>query len=367
MRVQKRKNQQTNNSRSILFSNTANNDLSNFEFSPDECLLCNFKYNNNLNQNQQQREHLFSKQHLQKLIQFVTNIAVQNGANPGEFPNSNAQQEDELSDEENLSIDCDIEEESYDDLDNNTNEPQSTKMNGPFDVNNLLKQNNNSQTQQQSLYNYFLYSNLLNTNQSSASSTSSTCSSTSSTCSSSPSFYNSAGSAAVLAQIYAALAAQQQQLGLLHLDSLNLPKTVQFEIEKKLNTPINSNNNTIQYYLDGSNCSEVQKKLNLTNQELHEHVSSKCYICRVCKMVSLNRDQIQTHQCCLNSQMNLFKLEQMQYKCSQCNQMFFNNSSEFMAHFTKLHSSKHQNKRKDDSTLNNSLEQSVSSEKRFKY
>ena len=80
-------------SRSILFSNTANNDLSSYEFSPDECILCAVKYNAPANtpastpatNSQQQRDHLFSKQHLNKLIQFVTNIAVENGANPGEF------------------------------------------------------------------------------------------------------------------------------------------------------------------------------------------------------------------------------------------------------------------------------------------
>lgn len=74
------------NSRSILFSNTANNDLSNYEFSPDECLLCAHKYSKSgVSTTQQQREHLFSKMHLQKLIQFVTNIAVENGVSPNEL------------------------------------------------------------------------------------------------------------------------------------------------------------------------------------------------------------------------------------------------------------------------------------------
>lgn len=78
--------------KSILFSNTANNDLSNYEFSPDECLLCGFKYaNSNLtnvgSNSQAQRDHLFSKGHINKLIQFVTNVAVENGAdmNTGKF------------------------------------------------------------------------------------------------------------------------------------------------------------------------------------------------------------------------------------------------------------------------------------------
>ena len=66
----KEKKNNSNGNRSILFSNTANNDLSNFEFSPDECLLCNVKYNHtnltNGSISQQQREHLFSKQHLLK-------------------------------------------------------------------------------------------------------------------------------------------------------------------------------------------------------------------------------------------------------------------------------------------------------------
>jgi hypothetical protein len=74
-------------SKSILFSNTANNDLSNYEFSPDECLLCSVTYNASNSQvtagqanSQAQRDHLFSKGHINKLIQFVTNVAIENGA-----------------------------------------------------------------------------------------------------------------------------------------------------------------------------------------------------------------------------------------------------------------------------------------------
>ena len=44
----KEKKNHPNNSRSILFSNTANNDLSNYEFSSDECIMCNVKYNHSL-------------------------------------------------------------------------------------------------------------------------------------------------------------------------------------------------------------------------------------------------------------------------------------------------------------------------------
>ena len=88
------------NPRSILFSNTANNDLSSYEFAADECLLCSVKYNASSSatttaasansassppNSQQQRDHLFSKLHLSKLIQFVTSIAVENGANPVEL------------------------------------------------------------------------------------------------------------------------------------------------------------------------------------------------------------------------------------------------------------------------------------------
>lgn len=53
--------------------------------------MCNVKYNATPNtsgtNSQQQRDHLFSKGHLNKLIQFVTNIAVENGANPSELVN----------------------------------------------------------------------------------------------------------------------------------------------------------------------------------------------------------------------------------------------------------------------------------------
>jgi len=81
------------NSKSILFSNTANNDLSSYEFAPDECLICGFKYNNSTGvsgvggNSQAQREHLFSKMHVNKLIKFVTNVAIENGAdlNAGKF------------------------------------------------------------------------------------------------------------------------------------------------------------------------------------------------------------------------------------------------------------------------------------------
>ena len=81
------------NIKSILFSNTANNDLSHYEFSSDECLLCNVKYANphttipSGSNSQAQRDHLFSKAHITKLIQFVTNVAIENGAdlNTGKF------------------------------------------------------------------------------------------------------------------------------------------------------------------------------------------------------------------------------------------------------------------------------------------
>lgn len=81
------------NTKSILFSNTANNDLSHYEFSSDECLLCSVKYINphtsipSGSNSQAQRDHLFSKSHINKLIQFVTNVAIENGAdlNTGKF------------------------------------------------------------------------------------------------------------------------------------------------------------------------------------------------------------------------------------------------------------------------------------------
>lgn len=81
----KEKKSQPLSSKSILFSNTANNDLSNYEFSPDECLLCSVAYNSTTAvsgqaNSQAQRDHLFSKGHINKLIQFVTNVAVENGA-----------------------------------------------------------------------------------------------------------------------------------------------------------------------------------------------------------------------------------------------------------------------------------------------
>ena len=43
----KEKKNHPNSTRSILFSNSANNDLSNYEFSADECIMCNVKYNHN--------------------------------------------------------------------------------------------------------------------------------------------------------------------------------------------------------------------------------------------------------------------------------------------------------------------------------
>ena len=73
--------------RSILFSHTANNDLSHYECTPDECLLCSAKYggaaaavSGAAANSQAQRDHLFSKGHIGKLIQFVTSVAVESGA-----------------------------------------------------------------------------------------------------------------------------------------------------------------------------------------------------------------------------------------------------------------------------------------------
>ncbi len=73
--------------RSILFSHTANNDLSHFECSPDECLLCSAKYGgaavSGAANSQAQRDHLFSKGHIGQLIQFVTSVAAESGAFTG--------------------------------------------------------------------------------------------------------------------------------------------------------------------------------------------------------------------------------------------------------------------------------------------
>jgi hypothetical protein len=152
-----------NPNRSILFSNTANNDLSNYEFSPDECLLCNVKYNVNSSSSssssatggansQQQRDHLFSKEHLNKLIQFVTNIAVENGTQPGELSNGklftgfsssnssssssssssfnklngdNEEYDDEMMNESNNELDYEDEDEEQEDTENQQNQDET--------------------------------------------------------------------------------------------------------------------------------------------------------------------------------------------------------------------------------------------------
>ena len=217
--------------RSILFSNTANNDLSNYEFSPDECLLCNVKYNGASSvpgaNSQQQRDHLFSKGHLNKLIQFVTNIAVENGANPGEInsgklftgfttdsqskkrnffnnddddnsENNNAVDYDEdveydedLADDDNENYDEENQENDKDEPNEEDNSEHESAKLASFDINRLLsqqaanslgksnqsdylaaysmQQQQQQQNQQQNFYNYLLYSNLLSNNNGSAS------------------------------------------------------------------------------------------------------------------------------------------------------------------------------------------------------
>lgn len=107
-------------------------------------------------------------------------------------------------------------------------------------------------------------------------------------------------------------------------------------------------------------------------------------------MVALNREQLVSHQC-LNqmsnttvNQMNLFKLEQVQYKCVSCfNQnvesCMFSNASDYLEHASKLRHFKLKgvSKRKDECLhLNeaNLVSQSpangtdlTTSSKRFKY
>ncbi|CAF0717630.1 unnamed protein product [Brachionus calyciflorus] len=352
----KEKKNNSNGNRSILFSNTANNDLSNFEFSTEECLLCNVMYNQtNLSSSgvpcgavtQQQREHLFSKQHLGKLIQFVSKIAVDNGAScPVEF-SKNSKNDDDLDESE---CDDDVNTDDEEEVENIENsgeksehqdfKPQDTeaKMNSSFDMNRLL-QIPQTTPQNSQFFNYFYYMNqqkiVPNLNSSSASSASSTCSTNSTPSSSintSPQFYPQFPNP-ILAQIYASLAAQQ----LFTLDSLNIPKNVQGEIEKKL---MLGHATPIQFTLDNSTKNELINKFNYNSDDLEEQVQNSYYICRVCKCLSTNQESLRTHQCLnqINVNNSIVKLEQIGYKCLICanSDYVFTNSTDFVEHSTKL-------------------------------
>lgn len=216
-RAKEKKNSHGNGgTRSILFSNSAQNDLSQFETSPDECLICHVKYNVKTNGvAQTQREHLFSKQHLNALVQYVKGVASENGvslsngdsksclfnrsnksnanSNSNSSSHNNTQDEEMLDYDENhvdYVIDEDGEDgdndllmdEVDDDTDNNEDETQETKRNettttastsehdsdstkttgSMFDLNRILQQQSGGvNSSQQQMYNYLLYSNLL--------------------------------------------------------------------------------------------------------------------------------------------------------------------------------------------------------------
>lgn len=133
----KEKKGQGQNIKSILFSNSANNDLSNYECSPDECLLCGVKYNSPTGpsapgaNSQQQRDHLFSKEHLHKLIQFVSNIANTSGsADSSSSVNENGNGTASGKRRRNTSY---LNEEGYDDDDDE--EEEMTDYNDEFNEN----------------------------------------------------------------------------------------------------------------------------------------------------------------------------------------------------------------------------------------
>jgi hypothetical protein len=60
----------TNSSSILLAGSTAEDDLTSFEFSQDECLICDIKYTNTLDK----REHIFSKDHIDSLINFLNSF-----------------------------------------------------------------------------------------------------------------------------------------------------------------------------------------------------------------------------------------------------------------------------------------------------
>lgn len=434
--------------------------MSNYEFSPDECLLCGQKYSKpSVAISQQQREHLFSKAHLQKLIQFVTNIAVENGVSPSELSagklfasaetsnnNSRGSQgklltspdddnenvinhfddDDEFVDEEELNnTDLETTNSEDDDLNGaNNNEIESssqattqtaeikakqggnTSSEAQFDLNRILgsfpklpsgsaAEYSQSTANGNNIYNYLLYSNLLNNKAaSSASSVSSSSSSSSSSTTTSP-FYSQQNNAVALAQIYAQLAnasgSNNQTESSYTLDSLSLPKNVQYDIEKSLNLsfsalPSPTSNNTIQYTLDGNKIGEIRSKYGLSRSDLDEQVINKCYVCRLCKQVTLTREQLISHNCVnqisnlVANQLNIFKLEHIGYKCGKCTEIVSGNFSEFLEHSIKLEHFKQESlKRKEEDVAEDedgdgdgegdgeNDQDETSSAKRFKY
>ncbi len=312
-------------------------DALNYEFSNDKCLLCTGVAYQNVSQ---QREHLFTKTHMNRLTQYLqNNLTLSNVSIGKQASNSPLDSYDDSDDGDDVDdnddgdnyVDYDDDTETQTNDENTTTKPMlktNNESNGfvnhatassttPTDfastsgnqtvfaaaLQALSNPSSNTSTEQQNFYNFLMYSNFLQ---------------------------NSQAPQMQLAALMLQQQQQQQDQQPVPLNSLNLTKEAQSYINMKLR----DNLATIQFTSDGG-LNDLYK-LKKLNYDLSELVESKYYFCKHCCLVWTHRDAFRVHGCCSKgpADASLVKIEYLKYKCVACD-VDFNRVQEFLEHTTK--------------------------------